>query len=78
MSSSTGIELTTQTFKGSKALGPSIEAQEIRTSKDEQFYEVESVATRDGDTVRKLQPRHVALIGIGGYVFDRFLSRDFD
>lgn len=68
MSSSTAIELTSQTYKGGKDNGPSVQAQEIRNSKDDQFYEVESVSSKDGDTVRKLQPRHVALIGIGGYV----------
>nr|XP_040726490.1 amino acid permease/ SLC12A domain-containing protein [Protomyces lactucae-debilis]ORY84472.1 amino acid permease/ SLC12A domain-containing protein [Protomyces lactucae-debilis] len=53
---------------------PSHEAVEVahKTSEKNKFgdetIEVDSITTRDGDTVRKLQPRHVALIGIGGTI----------
>lgn len=57
-----------------KAQVPTVYAHEMaapidgRKNSDDQFYEVASVTTRDGDTHRKLQPRHVALIGIGGTI----------
>lgn len=62
--------MTSATPKGTKGLSTvqAHETNDIAGSKDEQFFEVESVSTRDGETIRKLQPRHVALIGIGGYI----------
>ncbi|BFZ55523.1 proteinral amino acid permease agp2 [Savitreella phatthalungensis] len=40
----------------------------VETKAVEAMFDGASIGSRDGDTIRKLQPRHVALIGIGGTI----------